>query len=327
VALLQAEALYETNELARAEKLLVQYHAMMPTLLPDMMIIGLRTLARIRLAYGDTTGAVRYLGQLERVGAERGFRRVSATARQERLRIALQQCDPERALQIHREHDDRSIWSSFAGRCMMGNDPETPEITRLRMMIGQGRAKDALEPLKTELKKAKAAGFFRQELLLRILTTKALAVCGERRPALRVLRDALLSAQTEGFIRSFVDEGDPISKMIREIYKLAAPSGMTGHGSLSAEYLARILHTVGEAVPDTAVVAPDPDAPPPDPLTGREIEILEKVAMGFSNEDMADQLCLSVHTVRFHLRNIHWKLGAHNRTQAVAIARGMGLVQ
>ncbi len=48
--------------------------------------------------------------------------------------------------------------------------------------------------------------------------------------------------------------------------------------------------------------------------------------MGLSNEDLGDQLCLSVHTVRFHLRNIYAKLGVHNRTRAVAVGRELGLV-
>ena len=86
------------------------YLPMMPTLIPDVMIIGLRTLARVSLARGKFNDATRYLIQLERLGAERRLLRVSATARQERLRIALQRGELERALQISREHDDRSAW-------------------------------------------------------------------------------------------------------------------------------------------------------------------------------------------------------------------------
>ncbi|MBI5604992.1 MAG: hypothetical protein HY879_16765 [Deltaproteobacteria bacterium] len=327
VAVLQAEILYEKNELAKAEKLLLTYNTMVQIAIPDVMIMGLRTLARIRAAYGDFTGALRYLTQLERLGAERGLPRVSATARQERIRIALQRGEPERALEISRHHDDRIIWLSFEGRCMIGNNPETPEITRLRLMMGRGQARKVLEPLKNELSKAESLGFVRQGLLLRILIAKAMESCEEKRQALRVLRDALIMAQGEGFIRSFVDEGDPIPKMIREIHKFAASAGMIGRGSISVEYLDRILLAIGEVTPCSISPKTDQGSTPPEPLTGREIDILEKVAMGLSNEDLADQLCISIHTVRFHLRNIHWKLGAHNRTQAVALARNFGYIR
>ncbi len=327
VAVLHAELLYEKNELAGAENLLVTYRAMLPTVIPDIMIVGLRTLARIRLAQGDFNEATRCLAQLERLGAERGFLRVSATARQERLRIALQRGEPERAFQINREHDDRSAWLPFEGRCMVGNDPETPEITRLRLLIGQGQAAKALEPLKNALKNAKTSGFFRKELLLRILTAKALEACGEKRQALRALKEALMSAQEEGYIRIFVDEGDPIPKMVRELRKSVGPAGLTGKETVSEKYLDRLLLVMGLVAPSSSDVEREPDSATPAPLTAREIDIMGKVAIGFSNEDLADQLCLSVHTVRFHLRNIYSKLGAHNRTQAVALARHSGLIQ
>ena len=210
---------------------------------------------------------------------------------------------------------------------MIANDPEGPEITRLRLLIGQGQAKKALDPLKNQLIKAEASGLFRQKILLRILIAKALEACGEKRQALRMLKEALLSAQAEGFIRSFVDEGDPIPKMILEIRKSVAPAGVTWKESISVEYLDRLLHAIGMVAQSSAEIEPEPGSTSPESLTTREIDILGKVAKGFSNEDLADQLCLSVHTIRFHLRNIFMKLGAHNRTQAVALARHFGLIK
>jgi LuxR family maltose regulon positive regulatory protein len=327
IAVLQSEILYEKNELAQAENLLLTYHPLLKIAIPDVMIKGLRTLSRIRLAYGDLTGAVRYLTQLERLGTERDILRVSASARQERIRIALQRGNLDLAIQIYRQHDDRSIWLSFEGHCMIGNDPETPVVTQIRLMIGRGQHRKAMDLLKNELKKAEDLGFFRQGILLRILMAKALDTYEEKRQAHRVLREALLLAQGEGFIRSFVDEGDPIPKMIREVQKFAVSSGMMGQESISVEYLDRILRGIGEVTPLPIGLKGDQESAPPEPLTSREIDILEKVSMGLTNKNLADQLCISVHTVRFHLRNIHWKLGAHNRTQAVALARSFGYIR
>jgi len=61
-----------------------------------------------------------------------------------------------------------------------------------------------------------------------------------------------------------------------------------------------------------------------EPLTGRELEVLQAVAGGASNKEIADALCLSAYTVQVHLRNIFGKLGVSSRTEAVtfALARG-----
>ena len=64
------------------------------------------------------------------------------------------------------DYADQPILDRFNGYKMAGNDPETPEITRIRLMIGQNRHKEVLEPLKSELKKAESSGYFRQTLLL-----------------------------------------------------------------------------------------------------------------------------------------------------------------
>lgn len=64
-----------------------------------------------------------------------------------------------------------------------------------------------------------------------------------------------------------------------------------------------------------------------DPLTRKETRVLTLLAEGYSNSAMAEKLFISDSTVRTHLRNINAKLGANSRTQAVAIARKLGLVQ
>ncbi len=65
----------------------------------------------------------------------------------------------------------------------------------------------------------------------------------------------------------------------------------------------------------------------PDPLTPKELQVLALLAQGLSNTAMADRLFVSESTVRTHLRSINLKLHASNRTQAIAIARQIGLIQ
>lgn len=61
-------------------------------------------------------------------------------------------------------------------------------------------------------------------------------------------------------------------------------------------------------------------------LTYRERIVLQRVIQGYSNKEIAIQIHVSVNTVKFHLKNIYSKIGAHRRTQAAAIATGLGLV-
>jgi len=63
------------------------------------------------------------------------------------------------------------------------------------------------------------------------------------------------------------------------------------------------------------------------PLTPRELEVLGLVAQGATNDEIAEALCISRHTVPTHLRNIYRKLGVHNRTAAVAEARRRGMLR
>jgi LuxR family maltose regulon positive regulatory protein len=61
-------------------------------------------------------------------------------------------------------------------------------------------------------------------------------------------------------------------------------------------------------------------------LSGRELEVLELIARGFTNHEVAGNLSISLSTVKGHLTNIFNKLNVHNRTQAVARARSLGLL-
>ena len=63
-----------------------------------------------------------------------------------------------------------------------------------------------------------------------------------------------------------------------------------------------------------------------EPLSEREIEVLQFIAEGLTNREIATKLFLSLHTVKTHTRNINSKLNAHNRTEAVARARAMGIL-
>jgi LuxR family maltose regulon positive regulatory protein len=132
------------------------------------------------------------------------------------------------------------------------------------------------------------------------------------------LERALTLAEPEGFVRIFVDEGPPLARLL---YK-AAERGIT------PEYTRRLL----AAFPVTTTKAPEPmkarhaGSDLVELLSERELEVLELIADGLTNQEIATRLYLSLNTVKGHARNIYGKLAVHNRTQAVGKARALGIL-
>ncbi len=327
LAVIEAAALYEINEIARAEQLLLSYQDLLPSAGPtDIMMIGTLTLARIQFIQGDLNGALRLLGQLERFGYEHGIPRAVATSHQEHIRMLLQRGDVQQALGFHQNHADATIWERFEGRTMIANSPETPQVGRVRLLLAEENYPAAVAMLKPELQRSEEQGSLQLSLLLRILQAKTLALGGETGPALAVLQEALATAQSEGLVRCFLDEGEPISQLVRELRKRLVTQGPVEQAGLSVEFLDRLQRAMNGPVESRGGGGSEPESLQLDPLTEREKEIMSRLAMGYSNKQMAENLFISVYTVQYHLRNIYSKLGVNNRGQAVALARSYGLI-
>ena len=324
IAVLLAETLYASNELKKAEKILTQYSPLLSqTVLADVSIVGYRTRARLHAADGNFAGAMSCLTEAERLGAERGLQRLVASSRLELSRLALLRGDLVRAEQVFKVCSEDKVWSEFEGWYMSSNDPETLQINRLRLMIELGQAEEAIKLLRIELSKAEESSLLRRALLVRILMSKAYEVTGQRGKALRALKKAVFFAQEEGFIRIFVDEGEVLASLVADLVKTTTDMDR----ELSSEYLKRLLMAMGYDSAAGAVSHADLEESLVEALTEREMKILELVAQGLSNEEMGERLYVSKHTVRSHLRNIHSKLGAKNRTEAVSLARRYGFIR
>jgi LuxR family maltose regulon positive regulatory protein len=174
---------------------------------------------------------------------------------------------------------------------------------------------DAGGLLRRLLPVAEAGG--RAGSVIEILTLAALIhqAEGDTPSALAALDQALTLAEPEGYLRVFVDEGEPLRRLLRH----AAARG------LSEAYVRRLLTAFD------ATVRPSP-APRratsalPQPLTPREIEILRLVAAGMRNREIARRLFLSPSTVKRHVANAYGKLNVGNRTAAVARANELHLL-
>jgi LuxR family maltose regulon positive regulatory protein len=135
----------------------------------------------------------------------------------------------------------------------------------------------------------------------------------------------LALAQPEGYVRVFLSGGAPAARFLA-----AVPL----EGGRMEAYRRRLLSAFREEDTARRPVTPGSPSPPPpkvpgpliDPLTPRELQVLNLVAQGRSNRQIAVQLSISPHTVKWHAGNIYGKLSVANRTQAVARARELDLL-
>lgn len=198
---------------------------------------------------------------------------------------------------------------------------EDEALLLARLHIAQAQASDALgmlEPLKQEARAQE-----RRHSELRILVLEALAheALGAHQHARAVLLEAVTLAQPAGYRRPFLEEGAALLPVLKALLPaLREPS--------LAAYVQPLLRDLEPEQPNLETIASSatPGAALPDPLTPQERRVLHLLAEGATNQDIADQLVISRATAKKHVANILSKLGAENRTQAIAHARKYALL-
>ena len=150
------------------------------------------------------------------------------------------------------------------------------------------------------------------------LEALALDAQGDADGGLTCLARALSLAEPEGYVRVFADEGIPMARLF---YRMA-------ERGVCSEYVGSLLRAFGGyEVGDGAGVAGGKFASGGvEALSRREFEVLQLLAEGLSNKEIAGRLYLSPNTIKVHTQNIYGKLQVERRTQAVATARRLGLL-
>jgi LuxR family maltose regulon positive regulatory protein len=319
-------ALYDADELTAAEALFSQFHDVIRDgVLLDFMAVAYVSMARIHDARGASHKAVELLEEAENIGHLTGWPRLIRIVDRERVRRHLLRGERDRAQLIASRIPQKPEFVLPDGAALFSEDSEGEAIGQIRLAIHRGNAEEALQKVAHELEIAQRHGRIRRQIKLHILEALAQSHRGRSRPAYAALRHALQLAQPRGFVRSFLDEGDDVQKLLREIYPSLQEAGADrGHSSEGLLYFAARL--LGNSAPGTD--SPAGIAPPQltESLTDGEKNILTFLARGVSNKVIAAELFVSENTVKFHLKNIYGKLGAGSRLQAINAARRMGLV-
>jgi len=187
-------------------------------------------------------------------------------------------------------------------------------LTPARLLLAQNQKAAAAEQLEALYETAVWAGW--QFGVVEVRTLQALAAPTPT-AALAFLADALTLAQPEGYVRTFVDKGEPMVALLQE----AASQGM------APDYVAKLLAAFDAEAPVLPAPPPPrlPAQPLIEPLSERELEVLQLLADGQTNHEIAQALHVSINTIKTHLKNIYGKLGVHNRREATALAKKLRL--
>jgi LuxR family maltose regulon positive regulatory protein len=142
---------------------------------------------------------------------------------------------------------------------------------------------------------------------------------GKKSKALTVLKDGITMAQPGGFIRPFVELGLPMAELLKQLHEQG----------IAKNFIETILEAIKDHEQRVSATVPAPSSRPQpllDPLTDRELEVLDLIAERLYYKEIAEHLHISTETVKTHLRHIYQKLLVDNRRQAVSKARDLGMI-
>jgi LuxR family maltose regulon positive regulatory protein len=276
------------------------------------------TLAWIRQAKGDADGALDAMDEACRLHPSPEVNSRWNPAPLERTRLLLAQGQTGEA---ERWTEERGLTAEDDVSYV--REPDHLVLARMLMARSDpGRALRLLERLD-----ALAESQDRTESLIEIRAVRSLAThaAGNHRGALTVLAEALALARPERYIRVFADEGPPMAALLQSLVRVWQPRGAAAASRAAREHLNRVVRAFRLPMEDperTAATATGLI----EPLTRRELEVLRLIAAGTPNQEIADQLVVTLATVKQHTSHIFEQLGASSRTQAVARARELGLI-
>ena len=242
----------------------------------------------------------------------------------EQLRILLSRAHPEmahlltdvarrvEALELH--PDDNVEFSKPA------DYPRESKYSDLaRALVALDRSAEALPLLEHLLTATRSMGRHGDEIRYLILTALAHHSLGNMPSAQDALSQALTLAEPQGYVRIFVDEGAPMAELLLfAISQNIAPDYARKLLAAFPEDVRRAVNFEMELIPIAQTLV--------EPLSDREIDVLRLIAAGYKYKEVAEQLVISLNTVRHHTRNVYSKLNVNNRAQAVARAKELELL-
>jgi len=274
----------------------------------DFLVYSYIEVAKVLQAIGDMDGAFDAI--------QKGKRVASNVSPWPGFHVAAQQA---RLLLAQGNLGDVSYWVQDSG--LRSDDKLSFQylfryIILARVFIAQRAFDEAARLLARLLVVAEAAGAIGYVIEILVLQMMALQAQGKIDQALIPLERALALAKPEGYVRTFIDEGLPMDKMLRQAVVQGIAVGYAGKLLAALE-----METKDRLGPRSASLRSMVE-----PLSERELEVLRLLKTNLSSTDIAEELTISVNTVRTHIKSIYSKLNVHNRQDAVQRAQELELL-
>jgi LuxR family maltose regulon positive regulatory protein len=333
-ALLSRAALaYQWNDLATAEQAaaevldIARQHAdsLGRRLVEEALTIpGWLLLARIQQAQGQVAPARALLSDLAARAAQGGWRQLEGEVLAYQARLALALGDVIAA----------ERWAT--DRAQVGDAPlveqERDALIVARLLIARGELDTALRALEHWHGIAQSQRRLSSEVEILALIALAQAARADLLAAKQVLTQALTLAQPAGFQRLFLDEGQPMAALLRDVLPDLS-------GEPLGVYVRTLLHTFDELkIENGELKKTDRHSPESvsqfsilnsqflaEPLSPQEQRVLRLLAAGLSNPEIAEELVVSVNTIKTQVQSIYRKLNVTSRKDVRAAARRLNL--
>jgi LuxR family maltose regulon positive regulatory protein len=326
-----AAILYEQNKLPDAHRFLlssIEKNRLWQN--PNHVVFSQAHLARVLLAQGDPQGAQASLDQAWEMQRNASIIPVLKTLLETtQVRLWLSQGNRESV--ENWAHTQESKPSAAA------EIREQELLIRSRWLLYQKQADEAGAILAELAESAERSG--RMSLWIEIQMLQALVYdsIGDRAQAYSALEQSLVKGAPDGFVRVFLDEGEPLRRLLTDYRAQRAGSTPRLHA-----YVGRLLEDFAvEKGEDERLLDQAPETPVNfptalragalqsgllEPLSDRELEVLQGLASGLSYRDIAERLIVAQGTVKVHVHNIYSKLNVANRTQAITRGQELGLL-
>jgi LuxR family maltose regulon positive regulatory protein len=316
-----AQVLYERNELTAALDHATRGVTLCRQLaFTSALATGLAIVGRIRHAQGDAAGALEAMGEAGQAGLSPQVITLFNPVPSQRARLLLAQGDTAAAARWTQQRDLRPDDEP-------GYPQERDYLVLARVLLAQDRPGQALTLLDQLLAPAATGGRIGSVIEIRALQALAHQASRDEPAAMAALVEALTLSCPQGHVRVFADEGPPMGALLGQLVA-AHRAKQAPARPIPLSCLARLVQAFDGNLNAAAALRPELGTVPGliEPLTGRELEVLRLLAAGKSNQRIAHDLFVALDTVKKHVTHVLGKLGAANRTEAVARARDLGLI-
>ncbi|WP_394561108.1 LuxR C-terminal-related transcriptional regulator [Aquipseudomonas alcaligenes] len=311
-----AEVYRELDRTDEAREVLANRSGLLQWAMPDTMLRATICRARLDLLQVSPVVAMGFLERQERHFRNIGQDRALVHCLVEQARIALREGDRGGAV----ERVARLEAQALKHRDSLGFQADIPAmvaLARARLLLATNYPDKALDELATL--HDYAARYRRGQLQAtgQLLMAIARADLLQPEQAEGHLRQALKQGRQLGLVRTFLDEGEVLRRMLATLAGKPLPEE-------EGAFLSGLLERFGSGSAERAGQSSADGAP--SMLTPRELAILELISQAMSNKRVALTLNISLETVKWNLKNIYVKLGVSSRYDAVSWARKHGLI-